>query len=162
MSSNLTTSANISSRGSPGYYAQEKMNNQSLGNKIFYGLLLLWFVISAYILGVSFGRMEALREKPELLEFCITAAKHRTPTDETVFQYVLNTCFPYLLSAITIYMNVLAGQKRAHAWAVGLVGQIGWTTWIVMSSNWGFLPMNVALWIVYTKNHLRWSKPENK
>ena len=65
---------------------------------------------------------------------------------------------PWLLSAITIYMNLLAGNKHPHAWAVGLVGQAGWLAWILASSNWGFLPMNIALWIVYGRNHLKWNR----
>lgn len=66
---------------------------------------------------------------------------------------------PYILSAITIYMNVLAGNKAPHAWAVGLVGQAGWLTWIIVTANWGFLPMNIALWWVYGRNHLKWRAP---
>lgn len=63
---------------------------------------------------------------------------------------------PWLLSAITIYMNVLAGNKTRWAWLVGLLNQALWLFWIVLSQNWGLLPMNAALWIVYTRNHLRW------
>lgn len=67
---------------------------------------------------------------------------------------------PWLLSAITIYMNVLAGNKNQNAWAVGLVGQVLWSFWIVW--QWdvaqGFLPMNIALWMVYWRNHTKWRK----
>jgi hypothetical protein len=65
---------------------------------------------------------------------------------------------PWLLSAITIWMTVLAGNKHPSAWALALVGQAGWLVWIVASANWGFLPMNLALWIVYARNHLRWTR----
>lgn len=41
---------------------------------------------------------------------------------------------PWLLSAITIWM----------------------TLWICASGAWGFLPLNVALCIVYGRNHLNW------
>lgn len=63
---------------------------------------------------------------------------------------------PWLLSAITIWMNVLAGNNARHAWAVGLVAQAGWLLWICITANWGFLPMNFALWWVYARNHLKW------
>lgn len=66
---------------------------------------------------------------------------------------------PWLLSAITIYMTVLAGNKAKHAWMVGIVNQLLWLTWIIATLNWGFLPMNIALWIVYTRNHLKWRTP---
>lgn len=65
---------------------------------------------------------------------------------------------PYLLSAITIYMTVLAGNKNRHAWAIGLANQALWLVWIVASASWGLLPMNLALWIVYGRNHLKWNR----
>lgn len=68
------------------------------------------------------------------------------------------TYLPWLMSAITIYMTVLAGNKSKHAWAVGLFNQALWLTWIVSTASWGFLPMNIALWIVYARNHFKWSK----
>ena len=65
---------------------------------------------------------------------------------------------PWLLSAITIYMTVLAGNKHPYAWAVGLVNQALWFVWIVASNTWGLLPMNAALWIVYFRNHIKWAE----
>lgn len=63
---------------------------------------------------------------------------------------------PWLLSAITIYMTVLAGNKHRWAWAVGLGNQALWLVWIIASASWGLLPMNLALWVVYGRNHLKW------
>ena len=65
---------------------------------------------------------------------------------------------PWLLSAITIYMTVLAGNKHRLAWAVGLLNQALWLVWIVGTKTWGLLPMNAALWIVYARNHLKWNQ----
>lgn len=64
---------------------------------------------------------------------------------------------PWLLSVITIYMTVLAGNKSRHAWAIGLANQALWLIWIVASESWGLIPMNLALWIVYGRNHLKWN-----
>lgn len=64
---------------------------------------------------------------------------------------------PYLLSAITIYMFLLAGNKRKSAWLVGLTNQALWLIWIVLSQSWGLVPMNIALWIVYTRNYFKWN-----
>lgn len=64
---------------------------------------------------------------------------------------------PWLLSAITIYTMILAGNKRPGAWLIGLVNQLLWLVWITLSASWGLLPMNVALWIVYGRNYLRWT-----
>lgn len=71
-------------------------------------------------------------------------------------EHTIISAMPWLLSAITIYMTVLAGNKHKSAWLVGLIGQAGWLFWIVLSQNWGFLPMNLALWIVYGRNHWKW------
>jgi len=68
------------------------------------------------------------------------------------------TYLPWLMSAITIYMTVLAGNKSKFAWAVGLFNQALWLTWIVSTASWGFLPMNAALWIVYARNHFKWNE----
>jgi len=65
---------------------------------------------------------------------------------------------PFVLSAVTIWMTLLAGNKHRHAWAVGLGNQALWLVWIITSSAWGLLPMNAALWAVYARNHLKWTK----
>lgn len=65
---------------------------------------------------------------------------------------------PWLLSAITIYMSVLAGNKTRWTWLIGIVNQALWLVWILASSSYGLLPMNFALWIVYGRNHLRWMR----
>lgn len=68
------------------------------------------------------------------------------------------TYLPWLMSAITIYMTVLAGNKSHHSWAVGLVNQVLWIIWIITTANYGFLPMTVTLCIVYARNHIKWMK----
>jgi hypothetical protein len=65
---------------------------------------------------------------------------------------------PFILSGVTIWMTLLAGNKHRHAWAVGLCNQALWLVWIITSSSWGLLPMNAALWAVYARNHLKWTK----
>lgn len=66
------------------------------------------------------------------------------------------TYLPYLLSAITIYSMLLAGNKKRGAWLVGLVNQLLWLVWIFLTQAWGLLPMNIALWVVYGRNYLKW------
>jgi hypothetical protein len=70
---------------------------------------------------------------------------------------LITTYLPWLLSCITIYMTILAGNNNRNAWAVGLVAQVGWVIWILASESWGFLPMNIAMWIVYMRNHRKWA-----
>jgi hypothetical protein len=64
---------------------------------------------------------------------------------------------PWLLSAITIWMTLLAGNKNRGAWSVGLFNQLLWLVWIVAVGAWGMMPMNIALWVVYGRNYLKWS-----
>jgi len=65
---------------------------------------------------------------------------------------------PWLLSAITIWMSLLAGNMHRNAWLVGLGNQFLWLIWIVVAGAWGFIPLNVALWIVYGRNHWKWMR----
>ena len=65
---------------------------------------------------------------------------------------------PYILSAVTIYMFLLAGNKKPYTWLVGLFNQFLWLVWIIISSTWGLLPMNIALWVVYYRNNRKWRK----
>lgn len=70
---------------------------------------------------------------------------------------MIKTYLPWLLSVITIWMTVLAGNKHRSAWVVGLINQALWLVWIIASDAYGLLPMNAALWVVYTRNHIKWS-----
>lgn len=64
---------------------------------------------------------------------------------------------PWLLSALTIWMTLLAGNKHPRAWLIGLANQFLWLVWISVTGLWGLLPMNLALWVVYSRNHLKWA-----
>lgn len=66
---------------------------------------------------------------------------------------------PWLLSAITIWMTLLAGNLHPKARLVGLVNQALWLVWIVLSGTVGLLPLNIALWVVYWRNNKKWNKP---
>jgi hypothetical protein len=69
---------------------------------------------------------------------------------------------PWLLSAITIWMTLLAGNLHRNAWLVGLIGQALWLVWIVTVQAWGLLPLNAALWLVYARNHMKWHAAKAK
>ena len=70
---------------------------------------------------------------------------------------MIATYLPFLLSALTIWMTLLAGNKHRSAWLVGLANQALWLVWIVATEAWGLVPLNAALWVVYLRNHLKWS-----
>ena len=65
---------------------------------------------------------------------------------------------PWVLSLITIWMTVLAGNLHRYAWLVGLLNQALWLVWIACSQTWGLIPLNIALWVVYARNHMKWRK----
>ncbi len=65
---------------------------------------------------------------------------------------------PYLLSAITVFQMLVAGNKKRYAWIVGLTNQFLWLLWIFLSGTWGLLPMNIVLWVVYGRNYIKWKK----
>lgn len=69
----------------------------------------------------------------------------------------IETYLPALLSVITIWMTLMAGNKHPRAWLVGLGNQLLWLIWICAAAKWWFLPMNFAMWLVYLRNHLKWN-----
>ena len=66
------------------------------------------------------------------------------------------TYLPWLMSAVTLYTMWGVGDRKAHAWAIGLGNQVFWFTWIFASSAWGLLPMTIALTFVYARNLMKW------
>lgn len=67
---------------------------------------------------------------------------------------------PWLMSCVTLWMTWLAGDKHPLAWAVGLGNQALWSIWIVTMGGaaWGLLPMNIGMWALYARNHVKWSR----
>jgi len=76
-----------------------------------------------------------------------------------MIRHAITVYLPWFLSLITIWLNILAGEKKQSAWLVGLVGQLLWSVWIIVSENYGFVPLNIMLWLIYARNHYLWNKP---
>lgn len=72
---------------------------------------------------------------------------------------LLRDSLPWLMSTITIWMTLMAGNRHPRAWLIGLGNQALWPTWIVAMGAWGLLPLNAALWVIYARNHLKWRTP---
>jgi hypothetical protein len=64
---------------------------------------------------------------------------------------------PWLLSAITLYSMVLIGRLDPAGWVLGLIGQGLWFVWAGVTRTWGFLPLTVALTVVYAQNLWLWT-----
>lgn len=69
---------------------------------------------------------------------------------------LIRTGLPWLMSAVTIWMTLMAGNKHPRAWLIGLGNQVLWLTWIFTTHAWGLLPMSVTLAFVYARNHVLW------
>lgn len=68
---------------------------------------------------------------------------------------------PWLvLSPLTLWMTLAAGNKRRDAWAIGVANQGAWLVWIVAAQAWGLVPMNLVLTGLYLRNHVQWRKGE--
>lgn len=65
---------------------------------------------------------------------------------------------PYLLSVLTIYSLLLAGNNCKSAWIVGIIGQLLWFVWIYMTKAWGLALGAIVLLCVYIRNYIKWSK----
>lgn len=65
---------------------------------------------------------------------------------------------PWLLSLLTIYSAVLAGDKKPSAWTVGIANQLLWAAWIIASETWGMLPMNIVLAVIFVRNFIKWRR----
>lgn len=48
--------------------------------------------------------------------------------------------------------------RETKIWLIGLANQLLWLVWIGVTGTWGLLPLNIALWIVYSRNHLKWRR----
>lgn len=76
-------------------------------------------------------------------------------------QFII-TYLPLLLSVITAYTVLAAGNHKKHAWSVGLLSQIFWLLWIILDEKWTFIPMNLVMWYAYGRNYLKWMREELK
>jgi hypothetical protein len=70
------------------------------------------------------------------------------------------TYLPWLLSLITVVMTHVVGRKDHRGWLLGLVNQLLWLIWIVISENWGFILLNLMLWHAYFKNYRAWKREQ--
>lgn len=75
-------------------------------------------------------------------------------------QQFVTLYFPWVLSIAGAYMAFQAGSLKRWAWALGLFLQALWLVWILCSGHYGFLVQNLALWVIYFRNHLKWNKKD--
>lgn len=55
----------------------------------------------------------------------------------------------------------LLGNRNRAGWSLGLVLQLGWIVYSVMSRQWGFLASAVVFTVVDARNYLKWKRLDN-
>jgi hypothetical protein len=65
---------------------------------------------------------------------------------------------PFILSANTLTVMWLVGNKRTLGWTLALIGQTVWFLFIAVFEAWGLLPLAVGLTIVYARNLWNWHR----
>lgn len=78
----------------------------------------------------------------------------------TVDRFIL-VVLPYILSAIAIYTQFQAGNKKKSSWLITLASQGVWLIWICYSKTWGFIPLNLCMSIMAIRNYIKWWKEED-
>jgi len=68
----------------------------------------------------------------------------------------LTEFLPWGISLVTLAQSWMAGNKHPRAWLVSMGSQALWAVWIVAAQAWGFVPLHLALWVIYARNHRRW------
>lgn len=65
-----------------------------------------------------------------------------------------------LMSVITLWMMFWAGNKHPKAWLVGIFNQALWLGWIIYTESWGLIPMNIGMWVICLRNHIKWKSEQ--
>lgn len=80
----------------------------------------------------------------------------QSPSDRLTWAIV--HVLPWVLSVLTIYTAFMAGNHRASGWFVGAVNEALWFIYILVTEQWGLLPMNLALFGLYNRNYFKWRR----
>lgn len=68
-----------------------------------------------------------------------------------------------VMSGVATVMSIAtawqAGKKRISAWTVGLVTQVAWLAYALVTGHWPFLVSTVAFTGVYIRNIVLWRRP---
>lgn len=62
------------------------------------------------------------------------------------------------LSVLALTTNYLAGNGRRYAWVIGIISQIGWIGFMLLTTNYGFLISITGFTVVYIRNFILWGR----
>jgi hypothetical protein len=74
----------------------------------------------------------------------------------------LGQIIPWMLSANTLALTYLVGNKSNAGWLLGVIGQAMWFLFIVTWQVWGLLPLAIGLTILYARNLVKWHREKNE
>lgn len=74
----------------------------------------------------------------------------------------LGQIIPWLLSANTLTLTYLVGNKSNAGWLLGVIGQAMWFLFIITWQVWGLLPLAIGLTILYARNLVKWHREKNE
>lgn len=75
---------------------------------------------------------------------------------------ILAHYLPWFLSCCTVTSSWFAGDKKLMAIKISLFGQVFWSIWCVASATWGFIPLNLVLWVMYIRNYRKWKADDDR
>jgi hypothetical protein len=64
---------------------------------------------------------------------------------------------PWVMSVYTMFLVWQTGNKWRYVWLLNLSNEAIWLLWIILSKTWGLLPINLFMWFVSIRNHIKWS-----
>ena len=70
--------------------------------------------------------------------------------------YFVITVLPWIPSTIAVVTQFMAGCKYKSAWVITLFSQGLWMWWIIVSKQYGFIPLNICMSIVAIRNFRKW------
>lgn len=71
---------------------------------------------------------------------------------------MLEYALPWFISAATITTMILAGNGWRWAWVLGILTQCLWAWYILVTGQFGFLPMLIVMVTVYLRNHTSYNR----
>jgi hypothetical protein len=70
---------------------------------------------------------------------------------------MLDTCIELYLSAGTLTLCYLTGDKSKYAPVLGLVMESSWLAYTVKAGLFGLMPLNIGLLILYIRMWYKWT-----
>lgn len=68
----------------------------------------------------------------------------------------------WLLMAVGVTGLYLAGSKRKIGWVIGILVQVLWIVYAIITKQWGFIASAIVYGAVNIRNWRRWQREESE